>query len=106
MRILTLMTVAIAVTCAACSSRPLLPDTADFYGQNVNQVATHLEKLGLKCEKGDFSYPVGEIRKDLLCTYLEETWICPERYKIIMTYHSDTELISGSAHIDRQRLCF
>lgn len=103
MRILILMA---CVTIVACSSKPILPNTADFYGQNVNQVATHFENMGLKCEKGDFSYPIDSIKKDLLCTYLEKAWICPERYKIIMTYHADSEIVSGSAHIDRRKLCF
>lgn len=89
-----------------CSANPIIADDLNFYGENISEVAARFEKKGFKCEKGNFSYPIKTHRLDLLCTYLEKNWICPEQYKIIIPYDVQKETVTGPAYVDRRKLCF
>lgn len=89
-----------------CSTRPIITDHASFYGDEISEVATYFERKGHKCKKGNYSYPINVNRMDLLCTYLEKTWICPRQYKIVIPYDVQNKLVTGPAYIDHRKLCF
>lgn len=98
--------VAVAPILIGCSANPILTNEQNFYGDSISQVAAIFEKKGLKCEEGNFTYPIKAHRMDLLCTYLEKTWICPEQYRIIIPYDAERKLVIGPTYVDRRKLCF
>ena len=64
----------------------------------------YFEKNGLKCEKGNFSYPIRAHRMDLLCTRLEKARICPEHYKIVIPYDVKRKLSRGQHMLIRENM--
>ena len=106
MRIRILMAAYFIIICAGCAGRPVLPDKATFYGMSARKAVENLEKSGLVCRKSKIYKPASDNYMDLTCTYLEKSWICPERYEISMIYDSLSDMVLGPAIIDRRKLCF